>query len=154
MSTTSFTLNATDGAALHGKPTLAVGNATPDGGGEPMDEETGASFAELRRLLLERPCFREEQTGLACLFNAHRRLRVLPCPYSWDVGNGLHMHGKQHYVGCLTKSGTDEATCNRIAHHVTAQCTWDHASGESHIIHYKGKNKPCAPRMPCAKALR
>ena len=78
----------------------------------------------------------------------------MPCPYSWDVGNGLHMHGKQHHAGCLTKSGTDEATCNRIAHHVAAHCTWDHASRGSHIIHYKGKNKPwkhlkerCRPAM-------
>ena len=117
---------------------LGDGNETEGGGGgrELVNAETGLSFVELRRRLLERPCFREEQTGLACLFNAHRRLRILPCPYSWDVGNGLHMHGKQHHAGCLTKSGTDEATCNRIAHHVAAHCTWDHASRGSHIIHY------------------
>ena len=115
-----------------------------------INPETGLPFVELRKRLLEHPCFKEEQTGLACLFNAHRRLRILPCPYSWDVGNGLHMHGKQHHLGCKARSGADEATCDRIAHHVASRCTWEHASQDAHIIH-------CAPPslpIPASASLR
>lgn len=96
----------------------------------------------MRRALLDRPCFREEQTGLACYFTATHRLRVLPCPYSWDVGNELHLKGQQHYRGCLRKSHAGAETCDAIAHHVAERCVWPRAASDVHVIHWKGKNKP------------
>ena len=84
-------------------------------------------------------CFRAHA---ACYFTAMRKLRILPCAYSWDVGNGLHRHGQQHHRGCRQKSQAGEATCDAIANHVAQRCTWDHASEGAHIVHFKGKNKP------------
>ena len=71
-----------------------------------------------------------------------RKLRILPCAYSWDVGNGLHRHGQQHHRGCKLRSQAGETTCDAIANHVAQRCTWEHASEAAHIVHFKGKNKP------------
>jgi hypothetical protein len=128
-----------------GVSTTAAPSATANRSTAALNLSVGHASTEFRQSILERPCFREEQTGLACYFSGIRRLRVLPCAYSYDVGNPLHQIGEQHHQGCLKKSRIGEATCNAIAGHVAQQCTWDRVVNDVHVIHFKGKVSSIAP---------
>ena len=46
--------------------------------GEWINEETGLPFSELRKKLLSRPCFKEEQTGLGTARGANASTRASP----------------------------------------------------------------------------
>lgn len=55
---------------------------------------------------LARPCFKEEQTGMACYFHAFGRMQTLPCAYQWDVSYPMHGRGQEHTKGCVRLSQT------------------------------------------------
>lgn len=108
---------------------------------------------------LERPCFKDEQTGMACYFSASKRMQVLPCTYQWDVSYPLHAHGEEHQRGCVRNplgSGSlgSGFTCNVVADYVSEHCLWPSKPEQTqvHSVHFKGRQKPWMQIVPsCAR---